>query len=84
MLRAALFAVAVLALAAPARAADQDLSGNWILANVRNSGDTAICLLKFETKDGKPVASPAFTFENEQLSVSDVRVTTTAVSFTLS
>src|SRR5262249_8622840 len=44
---------------------------------------TAICLLKFEMKDGKPAASPAFTFDNEKITVSDVRVTETGVSLTV-
>ena len=61
MMRTALFAAAVVVLAAqttPTRAADPDISGNWLLSYVpRASSASNFALLKVEMKDGKPVVS---------------------------
>src|SRR5262245_9636202 len=58
MLRPALFAAAVVALVAPVRAADPDLSGNWLLSySPRAGSDQNVAIVKVEMKDGKPAAS---------------------------
>lgn len=58
MLRPVLFAAAVVALVAPARAADPDLSGNWLLAYTPRGGiEQAFAIVTVEVKDGKPTVS---------------------------
>ena len=67
MLRRLLFVVvgvAAAAMLAPTRAADGDLSGNWQLSAVNAGGESALCILKVETKDGKPTATVLFSPEN--------------------
>jgi hypothetical protein len=80
MLRPALFAAAVLALVAPVPAADPDLSGNWILTTVGPTGESAVCILKVETKDGKPVARVLFSPEGAETSVTEFRATDAGVA----
>jgi hypothetical protein len=75
MLRPVLFAVAVAALVAPARAADPDLSGNWIFSYSTRAGtDQNFAILKVEMKDGKPVASVLATPGKSTLKVTDFEV----------
>src|SRR5262245_20895832 len=83
MLRSALFVVAVLALIPPTRAADPDLSGNWILSAVGPASEANLCILKVETKDGKPVASVLFSPPNVETTVGDLRVTGSSVAVTV-
>ena len=64
-------------------AAAPELTGNWILADVRSNGESAVCLLKFETKDGKLTAVPVSTFENETITISDIRVSDSSVVLTV-
>ncbi|MBM3979775.1 MAG: hypothetical protein FJ304_05745 [Planctomycetes bacterium] len=85
MLRRVPFALAGLVLAAlitPTRAAD-DLSGNWQLVTSTAAADSTVCVVKVETKDGKPTASVAFAPENVQAKVTDFRVTDTRVVLTV-
>ena len=56
--------------------------GNWILADSFH-GESAVCLLKFETKDGKLTAVPVSTFENETITISDIRVSDSSVALTV-
>jgi hypothetical protein len=71
-------------LLAPPRAAEKDLSGNWQLTTVAASGESTACILKFETKDGKPSASVVFAPENAtEVKVTDVRVTESRVAVTV-
>jgi hypothetical protein len=57
MLRAVLLAAAV-ALPAAARAADPDLTGNWLITySTRPGFETNYAVVKIETKDGKPAAT---------------------------
>jgi hypothetical protein len=81
MLRAALCAVAVLALAGPARSADQDLSGNWIFVAQSPPNELPVCLLKFETKGGKTTV--AASSPGAEVTATDVRVTPTRVAVTV-
>jgi hypothetical protein len=83
MLRPALFAAAVVALIAPVRAADPDLSGNWLLTTVTPAGESAVCILKVEMKDGKPAARVLFSPPNVETTVRDFRVTDTGVTATV-
>ena len=76
MLRPVLFAIAVVALVRPAPAAPvpaTDLTGNWILSTVGPGGETAQCILKFESKDGKPTASVVFAPEGVETTVTSLR-----------
>jgi hypothetical protein len=85
MLRPVLFAAAVVALVAPTAvpAPAPDLTGNWILSTVVPGGESAVCILKVETKSGKPAASVVFSAENIETVVTDFRVTDTTVAVTL-
>jgi hypothetical protein len=57
MLRSALFLAAVVAVLAPAQAADSDLTGNWLLTISQGGQEQAILIAKIEDKDGKPTIS---------------------------
>lgn len=86
MLRRALFALAGVVAAAvltPTRAADADLSGNWQLVTTTFAADSTVCIIKVETKDGKPTASVAFAPENVEAKVTEFRVTETRVVLTV-
>jgi hypothetical protein len=83
MLRPALFMVAVLALVPSTRAADPNLSGNWMLTLVGPSSESNVCILKVEAKDGKPTAGVVFSPPNVETTVSDIRVTGSAVAVTV-
>ena len=76
MLRPVLFAAAVVALVAPVRAADPDISGNWLLTYSQRGGmDQALAIIKVEMKDGKPIASTVYTpFKGLQLAVTGFEV----------
>jgi hypothetical protein len=78
-----LVGVAVSAMLTPTRAADGDLSGNWQLSTVGLNGESTVCILKIETKDGKPTASILFAPENIETKVADFRVTESRVLVTL-
>ena len=84
MLRPVLLAVAVVAIAshAPAPAAP-DLGGNWTFSTVTPTGESVVCILKVDTKGGKPAATVAFAPENVETTVKDFVATDSAVSFTL-
>src|SRR5437016_10735814 len=82
MLRRFLFVlvgVAAAAMLAPTRAADGDLSGNWQLTTVAAGGESTVCILKVETKDGKPTATVLFSPENVETKVTEFRVTDSRV-----
>ena len=86
MLRRFLFVlvgVAAAAILAPTRAADGDLSGNWQLTTVTAGGESTACILKVETKDGKPTATVLFSPENVETKVTNIRVTESRVLITL-
>jgi hypothetical protein len=87
MLRRLLFVLAGVALAAmlaPTRAADGDISGNWQLSTVAAGGESTACILKVETKDGKPSAIVVFSPTGiVKAKVTDFRVTDTTVSVTV-
>jgi hypothetical protein len=84
MLRCAMFAVAVVAVVAIAPAADPAISGKWMLTNVNSNGDeSVVCILKAETKDGKPTASVLFAPQNTEITVSEFKATETSVQITL-
>ncbi|HEV3439714.1 MAG TPA: hypothetical protein VG122_20280 [Gemmata sp.] len=76
MLRPVLFAAAVVALVAPVRAADPDISGNWLLTYSQRGGmDQALAIIKVEMKDGKPIASTVYTpFKGLELAVTGFEV----------
>jgi len=76
MLRPVLFAAAVVALVAPARAADPDISGNWLITYTPRGGtDQAFAIIKFETKDEKPSVSTVYTpFKGLDLTVTGFEV----------
>lgn len=57
MFRCALFAAAVCAILPTTRAADPDLSGHWVVYGVTPTGDSATCVLKVQSADGKPTAA---------------------------
>src|SRR5439155_14940354 len=74
-----LVGVAAAAMLAPTRAADGDLSGNWQFSTVTAGGESTVCILKVETKDGKPTATVLFAPENVEIKVTDFRVTDSRV-----
>jgi hypothetical protein len=77
MLRPVLFCIAVVAMVAPSPAAPEpaldQLSGNWIFSSVGPGGASAQCILKFQSKDGKPAASAVFSPEGVKTTVANVR-----------
>ncbi len=86
MLRRALFALAGVVAAAmltPTRAAEGDLTGNWQFSTTTAAADSTACIIKVETKDGKPTASVVFAPENIEVKVSEFRVTNSQVFFKL-
>lgn len=83
MLRPVLFAFAVVALVAPAPAAAPDLAGNWMLSTVTPTGESVVCIIKVETKDGKPFASVLFAPENVEVSVANFRANDSTVAVTV-
>jgi len=83
MLRPIFFALAVAVLVAPAPAAAPDITGNWVFTNITSAGETNLCILKFETKDGKPSASVVFAPENVVTTVAGLRATETSVAVTV-
>jgi hypothetical protein len=86
VLRRALFVlVGITACAsfAPTRAADDTASGNWRLSFVTASGETTYCILKVETRDGKPTASVVFTPDNVETKLTEFRVTESRVLVTV-
>jgi hypothetical protein len=86
MLRPVLFAAAVVALVAPVRAADPDVTGTWMLSYTPRAGiEQHFAIIKVEMKDGKPVASvvgPAR--KGNPLNVSGFSTDGKAVKFTTS
>lgn len=86
MLRRVLFAlagVALVAVLAPGRAADGDLSGNWQLSGVGLTGENAVCILKVEAKDGKPTATVVFSPPNIKTEVTEFRASGATVAVTV-
>ena len=83
MLRCALFAVAVCAIVPNTRAAGPDLKGNWHLSYVLPTGESAVCILKVATEDGKPTASVVAAPKGSETTVSGFAATDTQVTFTL-
>jgi len=83
MLRPIFFALAVAVLVAPAPAAAPDITGNWIFTTITSTSDSNLCILKFETKDGKPSASVVFSPENVVTTVAGLRATETSVAVTV-
>lgn len=83
MMRPVVFAIAAIALAVPAPAAAPDLSGNWVLSTIGPVGESAVCILKVETKDGKPTASVVFAPENAEVSISHLSISDKSVALTL-
>jgi hypothetical protein len=76
MLRPVLLAAALAALVAPVRAADPDVSGNWLLTwSPRGGTDQAFAIVKIEVKDGKPAASMVSTpIKGSQIAVNGIEV----------
>ncbi|MCI0705351.1 MAG: hypothetical protein L0241_30190 [Planctomycetia bacterium] len=89
MLRSLLLAVAValagfLALErAPKAGAADELTGNWQLSTITLSGESVVCILKVEEKNGKPSASVLFSPPEVETSLLDFRVTDKTVSVTV-
>jgi hypothetical protein len=91
MLRRFLFAFAGLAIAAflaaerapHAVAAPAEVAGSWIMVTVTGTAESTVCIVKVETKDGKPTASVVFSPENVEVKVSDFRVTESRVYLTV-
>jgi hypothetical protein len=85
MLRPVLFAVAVAALVVPTTlpAAAPDLSGNWLLSTIGSGSESAVCILRVESKGGKPSATVVFSPENVETVVTDIRATDTTVAVTV-
>lgn len=83
MTRPALFAAALVALLAPAQAADPVTPGNWMLSTVAPTGESVVCILKIETKDGKSVARVLFSPPDVETTVSDFRATGSSVAATV-
>ena len=73
-----LFAVVTLVQAAAPPAA-----GNWLLSTVGPTGESVLCIIKTETKDGKPFASVVFGRPNIEFTVKDFKANDKEVSFTL-
>jgi len=76
MMRPVLFAAAVIALVAPVRAADPDLSGNWLVSYTQRGGlEQTFAIVKVEVKDGKATASTLYTpFKGLQINVTGVEL----------
>jgi hypothetical protein len=83
MLRPVLFAIAVAALAAPAPAAPPDMAGTWVFTTITTTGESNLCILRFETKDGKSSASVVFSPENVETTVAGLRATDSGVAVTI-
>jgi hypothetical protein len=82
MLRSVLVAAVVVAAIPTAPAADP-LTGNWLLSTITSAGESAVCILTVETRDGKPAATVAFSPPNIDVSVGKFEVTDTAVLVTV-
>ena len=88
MLRRALFAFAGIAVAAllahdglsRAKAAPAEITGNWQLSTVTAFGESTVCILKVETKDGKPSATVLFSPPNAETTVKSISTTDTTVT----
>jgi hypothetical protein len=86
--RSLVVAAAVVAVALSASAAnrpDADLSGNWLITYSTPTTEFNYCIVKIETKDGKPTASVvANGLKGLNVSVKSVQVSGKEVSITLS
>src|SRR5581483_7364571 len=83
MLRSVLAAVALVVAAAPAARAADLPAGNWKLSTVTSAAESAVCILAFETKDGKPAAAVRFSPPNVETAVTKFEVTDAAVVVTV-
>lgn len=83
MCRPILFVIALMALATSAPAAAPDIAGNWVFTTINPTGESNHCILKFETKDGKPSASVVFSPENVETTVTGLRATDSGVTVTV-
>ena len=91
MLRRVMFAFAGIAIAmflatdrsSTATAAAPEITGNWQLSTIASNGESTICILKIETKDGKLAASVVFSPPNSEVTVSNIRTTNTTLSVNL-
>lgn len=85
MLRRGLFALVgvISAALAPTRAADGDLSGNWQLTRITATHEVNVCVLKIETKNGKPTATVLFAPADAKTELTEFRVTDSRVVVTV-
>jgi hypothetical protein len=87
LLRRALTAALVLAagVALAARPDDKALlpDGNYLLSTVSGTGDRVLCLLKVETKDGKPTASVVATPLKGEVTVTEFKTAGKDVTVTV-
>src|ERR1700722_10696162 len=76
MLRPVLFLAAAIALVAPVRAADPDLSGNWLITYSQRGGiEQTFAIIKVDVKDGKATASTLYTpFKGLQIGITGVEL----------
>ena len=84
-LRCLLLSAAFLAVLGPAARPDENpalANGNYVLSTVTPIGDSAICLLKVETKGGMPSISVISSPPTLEAGISDVK-STSGLSFTL-
>jgi hypothetical protein len=79
MIRPALFLAAGIALVVPVQAADPIATGNWILTTLGPTGESVVCILKVEQKNGQPTASVLFSPPGAVTTVGEFRVTNASV-----
>jgi hypothetical protein len=82
MFRCALFAVAACALVPDTRAAGPELKGNWVLSYALPHGDTAECILKVETANGKTTATAVASPKGVHVTLTAFAVTDKRVTLT--
>jgi hypothetical protein len=66
-----------------ASAADPELVGSWVFASVLPTGDSVVCIVKLESKDGKPSASALFSPPTTETTVTEFRVSDGTVHLTI-
>ena len=85
-LRCLLLSAAFLAVAVPVAKTDEKPAlpeGNWILSTPNPIGDSVVCILKTETKDGKLIVSVVATPPKVEANISGVNATGKDLSFTV-
>lgn len=83
MLRLALFAAAVVGAVSLSTPAADPPAGSWLLTRVLPTGESAVCIVKVEDKDGKPAASVVFAPKGTEVTIDGFAATGKEVSFSL-